>query len=421
MDHLAAPLADPGAFVAGPPWELFARLRSEEPVAWTPEEPPHSGFWSVTRHRDIVAVSRDWQAFSSGRGVSLEELDDDQLAHRTSLIDTDPPRHTTLRKLVAPMFGPRVVNGYETFLRGIVGRALDDALALAGRQGTFDLVEHVSSQVPVRVLCRLLDVDDDVHTQLTAWGDRLVGHTDPELADVLLGTEESEKYRLVPFRSPAALEVFEYGRTLAAQRRVVPGNDLVTTLATATVDGEPLSEKDFDNYFLLLTLAGQETTRQAVSLAALTLIEHPWALTCLQEQPELLDGPTGPALEEFLRWGPPVYHMRRTATRDAEVGGVLVRAGDKIALWYPSGNRDEQAIPNPDVFDLDRKSVDLLTFGKGGPHFCMGSFLARLELRVTLQELVARVDTIRLAGTPERLRSNFVNGVKRLPATVTLR
>jgi cytochrome P450 len=419
MTELASPLADPGTFVAGPPWDLFARLRAEEPVAWTPEEPPHSGFWSVTRHRDIVTVSRDWQTFTSSRGVSLEELDDDQLMHRTSLIDTDPPRHTGLRKLVAPMFGPKVVNGYETFLRGIVGRALDDALALAGHEGTFDLVEHVSSQVPVRVLCRLLDVDDTVHTQLTAWGDRLVGHADPELADVLLGSQESERYRLVPFRSPAALEVFEYGRSLAARRRAVPGSDLVTTLATATIDGEPLPERDFDNYFLLLALAGQETTRQAVSLAALTLIEHPWALARLQDHPELLA--TGPALDEFLRWGPPVYHMRRTATRDAEIGGVPVRAGDKFALWYPSGNRDERAIPHPNVFDLDRTGVDLLTFGKGGPHFCMGSFLARLELRVTLQEVVARVGTIGLAGTPERLRSNFVNGVKRLPVTVTLR
>ncbi len=418
MEHLAAPLADPGTFTAGPPWELFARLRAEEPVAWTPEDAPHAGFWSVTRHRDIVAVGRDWQTFSSARGVSLEELDDDQLTHRTSLIDTDPPRHTALRKLVAPSFGPKVVNGYATFLRGIVGRALDDALALAGREGAIDLVEHVSSQVPVRVLCRLLDVDDDVHTRLTAWGDRLVGHTDPELADVLLGSAESEAYRLVPFRSPAALEVFEYGRSLAARRRAAPGADLVTTLATATVDGEPLPEKDFDNYFLLLTLAGQETTRQAVSLAALTLIEQPGVLDRLAEQPSLLDGP---ALDEFLRWGPPVHHMRRTATRDAEIGGVPVRAGDKIAMWYPSGNRDSAVIPDADRFDLDRASVDLLTFGKGGPHFCMGSFLARLELRVTLQELAARVGTITLAGAPERLRSNFVNGVKRLPVTLTPR
>ena len=273
--------------------------------------------------------------------------------------------------------------------------------------------------MPVRVLCKLLDVDDEVHTRLTAWGDRLVGHTDPELADVLLGTEESERYRLVPFRSPAALEVFEYGRSLAAQRRAKPGNDLVTTLATATIGDEPLSEKDFDNYFLLLALAGQETTRQAVSLAALTLIEHPSALATAAGGARRCS--TGPALDEFLRWGPPVHHMRRTATRDASIGDVQVRAGDKVALWYPSGNRDERAIPHPDVFDLDRPGVDLLTFGKGGPHYCMGSFLARLELRVTLQELVARVSSIAPAGRPERLRSTFVNGVKRLPVTLTPR
>jgi cytochrome P450 len=279
-------------------------------------------------------------------------------------------------------------------------------------------VEHVSSQVPVRVLCRLLAVDDADHARLTAWGDRLVGHTDPELADVLLHSEESDKYRLLPFRSPAALEVFQYGRDLAAQRRAAPGDDLMTSLVTAEVDGAPLEQRDLDNFFLLLALAGQETTRQAISLAMLTFLEHPQALVQLQERPQLL---AGPALDELLRWAPPVYHMRRTATRDVEVAGVQMRAGDKLALWFPSGNRDERAVSHPDVLDLDRTSVDLLTFGKGGPHFCLGSFLAKLELRVTLQELVARLDTAALAGRPERLRSNFVNGVKRLPVTVTTR
>jgi len=197
------------------------------------------------------------------------------------------------------------------------------------------------------------------------------------------------------------------------------GKDLISMLGNKVPsDGVPLSDRDFDNYFLLLALAGQETTRQAVTLAALTLIEQPAALARLQEDPSQVQGPV---LDEFLRWGPPVHHMRRTATRDADIGGAPVKAGDKIALWYPSGNRDSSVIPDADSFDLDRPAVDLLTFGKGGPHFCMGSFLAKLELRVTLQELVARIDTIALAGRPERLRSNFVNGVKRLPVTVTLR
>jgi cytochrome P450 len=235
---------------------------------------------------------------------------------------------------------------------------------------------------------------------------------------VLLHSEDSDRYRLLPFRSPAALEVFEYGRALAAERRAQPGSDLMTTLASASVNGEPLSQQDLDNYFLLLALAGQETTRQAITLAMLTLIENPEALARLQEQPSLLDGP---ALDELLRWGPPVYHMRRTATRDVTLAGVDLKAGAKVALWFASGNRDERAFPHADRLDLDRTSVDLLTFGKGGPHYCMGAFLAKLELRVTLQELVARIDSVRLAGPVERLRSNFVNGIKRMPVTVTPR
>ena len=411
---LASPLADPDSFAAGPPWALFRELRDSDPVAWTPEAEPHSGFWSVTRHADIVAVSRDWETFTSSRGVSLEELDDDQLEHRTSLIDTDPPAHGALRKIVSGQFLPRVVNGYETFLRGVVATTLDKAMAL----GSFDFVEHVSSEIPVRVLARMLSVPDTDHAKLTSWGDRLVGHTDPELADVMLGSEESEEFRLVPFRSPAALEVFEYGRALQAERRALPTGDLISTLVEARIDDKPLSQQDLDNYFLLLALAGQETTRQALTLAMQTLIDHPEALARLQEQPELL---SGPALDELLRWGPPVYHMRRTATRDATIGDTRISAGDKIAMWFPSGNRDERVIENADVLDLDRTNVDLLTFGKGGPHFCMGSFLAKLEYRVTLEELVARLGSARNDGDVERLRSNFVNGVKRMPVTVTTR
>lgn len=410
----AAPLADPDTFHDGPPWGLFRDLRDNEPVAWTPEDEPHSGFWSITRHADIVAMSRDWETFTSSRGVSLEELDDEQLNVRTALIDTDPPKHTALRRIVAGAFVPRVINGYETFLRGVVARSLDAAL----EETRFDFVKEVSSEIPVRVLCRLLSVPDEDRDTITNWGDRLVGHTDPELADVLLGSEESEEFRLVPFRSPAALEVFEYGRQIEEQRRANPTDDVVSRLVTAEIDGEPLSQQDLDNYFLLLALAGQETTRQAITQAMLTIIENPWVLTRLQEQPELLQGV---GLDELLRWGAPVYHMRRTASRDVEFGGVEMKAGDKIAMWFMSGNRDERAIDRPDVLDLDRESVDLLTFGKGGPHFCMGSHLARMELRVTLEELVARIDSARLDGDVERVRSNFVNGVKRMPVEVTTR
>jgi cytochrome P450 len=410
----AAALADPDTFLAGPPYDLFRRLRDDEPVAWTAEAEPHRGFWSVTRHADIVAVSRDVATFTSTRGVGLEELDDDQLEHRTSMIDTDPPYHTKLRGVLAKQFTPRVVNGYESFLRGIVATTLDTAFAL----GRFDFVEKVSSEIPVRVLCRMMAVPDGDHARITAWGDRIVGHTDPELADVLLHSEESAEYRLVPFRSPAVLEVFDYGRRLQAARRAEPTGDLVTHLVEARVEDRPLTQQELDNYVLLLALAGQETTRQAITHAMHTVITVPGALETLAGRPQLL---RGSGLEELLRWGPPVYHMRRTATVDAEIGGNPVAAGDKVVLWFPSGNRDERAIPDPDTLDLTRPGVDLLTFGKGGPHYCLGSHLARLEVRVTMEEIVARIGRARLTGDVERLRSNFVHGVKRMPIEVELR
>jgi len=413
-EALAAPLADPDFFAAGPPYELFRRLRDEEPLAWTPEPAPNSGFWSLTRHADIVRVSRDVATFSSARGVAVEELDDEQLTHRSSMIDTDPPRHTQLRSVLAKEFSPRMISRYEAFLRGIVGHTLDVAFA----KGRFEFVEEVSSQIPVRVLCRMLSVPDTDHALLTAWGDRIVGHTDPEFADVLLHSEESAAYRLVPFRSPAVLEVFEYGQELQAQRRASPTDDLVSKLVEAEIDGAPLTQAELDNYFLLLALAGQETTRQAISHAMLTLIGHPDALATLAERPELL---LAGGLEELLRWGPPVYHMRRTATRDVDLHDTRIAAGDKIVMWYPAANRDERAIADPDILDVTRTAVDLLTFGKGGPHFCMGSHLARLEVRVTVEELVARLASASLTGEVERLRSTFVHGIKRLPVEVRTR
>jgi cytochrome P450 len=412
--RLAAPLASPDTFLDGVPYDLFRELRDTSPVAWTPGHEHVGGFWSVTRHADITAVGRDWETFSSSRGVALEDLADDQLVARTSLIDTDPPAHSALRKIMSSNFLPRVINGFEPYLRGIVATALDRAVPL----GSFDFVEHVASQIPVRVLARLLAIPDEDHARVTAWGDRLIGHTDPELADVLISSEDSEKYRLLPFRSPAALEIFAYGQELQAQRRTAPTGDLVSQLVEAEIDGAPLTQQDLDNYFLLLILAGQETTRQAIALAMQTLIEHPEVLTQLQERPELL---AANATDELLRWSPPALHMRRTATRDVELAGTRIAAGDKVVIWYPAGNRDERAIDHPDRIDLERQTVDLLSFGKGGPHYCMGAFLAKMEFRVTLEELVARVDTVRANGPADRVRSNFVNGYKRMPVSVTAR
>ncbi|QXJ26416.1 cytochrome P450 [Actinomadura graeca] len=392
---------------------MFETLRRNRPVHWNPESDGGAGFWSLTRHADIVAADRDQATFTSEKFVNLEEVDERQAAIRRSMLETDGPRHLALRRLLAREFTPRSVAGYATFLRGLTARTLDSALA----KGTFDFVKEVAADFPINVLARMLDVPDDDTGRLIDWGNRIIANTDPDYADVLLHSAESERYRDLPFRSPASLEVFEYGRELAARRRGGAGTDLVSRLVNETPrDGEALTERDFDNYFLLLVVAGNETTRHAITHSMRALIDHPGQAARLRDDPDLM--PT--AVEEFLRWASPVYHFRRTATRDTEVGGTAIREGDKVVLWFASGNRDEDVFTDPHRFDVARTPNDHITFGKGGPHFCMGAALARLEMRIMFEELLPRLAGIRYAGEPRRVRSNFVNGIKEMPVTVTL-
>jgi cytochrome P450 len=394
------------------PYRMFHTLRHQDPVHWQEEAAPNSGFWAVTRHEDIARVDRDAETFTSTRFTNLEEVDEDQIRKRASILELDGVRHRALRSLIQRQFGAGVINSYGDFLRGLTARTLDAALA----KGGFDFVQEVSADFPINVLARLLDVPEDDTQQLIDWGNRIIGNTDPDYADVLLDSAESEQYRDLPFRSPASLEVFEYGRELARQRKGGDGQDLVSKLVnTPPRDGVPLSPRDFDNYFLLLVVAGNETTRHAISHSMLALIQHPDQLARLQEDPSLIPG----AVEEFLRWASPVYHFRRTATRDVELRGRTIREGDKVVMWYASGNRDEDVFEDPYSFDVTREKVDHVTFGKGSPHLCLGNLLARTEIRIMFEELVPRLSSIRLTGEVPRVRSNFVNGIKHLPVEVT--
>ncbi len=406
-------LADNDHFMNDTPWEMFDVLRREDPVHWQEEAAPNQGFWAVTRHDDIVRVLRDDATFSSEVGaVSLEELQDDQLTVRRSMLETDGARHWALRRLLQKEFTPKAVAHYGTFLRGLTATTLDRALP----KGEFDFVKEVSADFPIRVLAKMLDVPDADTPQLIEWGNRMIGNTDPDYADVLVDSEDTEAYRLLPFRSPAALEVFEYGRRLAAERRGGEGTDLVSTMINQVPeDGIGLSERDFDNYFLMIVVAGNETTRHGISHAMRALIEHPKAMDQLKERPELMPV----AVEEFLRWGTPVHHFRRTATRDVEIRGKQVKAGDKVVVWFGSGNRDEEVFGNPYDFDIERTPNDHVTFGKGGPHFCLGNALARLEIRTMFEELLPRLSSVEVAGPVETMRSNFVHGIKRFPVRVT--
>jgi cytochrome P450 len=402
---------DNDAFAERVPHETFELLRREAPVHWYDWE-YGKGFWSITKYEDIVTVLKDWRTFSSETGATaLEDLDPDQLEARQSMLDTDPPEHTSLRAIVNKGFTPRAVAAYEQLLRDLTRQILDDTLP----KGEFDFVEEVAKQLPIQVLCRILGVPLEHDEQLIDWGDRMIGNTDPDSGGVHPASPESAEYRLYPFRSPAAMEVFEYGHRLAAERRRNPQDDLVSKLVTwEDEDGRVLTEREFDTMFLLLVVAGNETTRQSIAHGMLALIQHPQAMERLREDGSVM----ATAVEEIMRWSSPVIHFRRTATVDTELRGVPMKAGDKVVTWLISGNYDEEQFPDPYTFDITRKPNNHVTFGRGGPHFCLGAHLAKLETRIMFEELLPRLASIELTGPARRVQSNFTNAYKAMPVRV---
>lgn len=396
-------LSDHDAFVDAVPHEAFAALRREDPVHWNPE-PDGRGFWAVTRYEDIRHVHRNVDVFSSELGgTSLEDLDPEHVEARKSMIDMDPPRHDQLRGLINRRFTPRAVTVWEEQVRRVTREVLDEGLP----KGEFDFVREISSEIPMQVFAEILGIPQDERRVIIEIGDRLLGNQDPEYKVV-----DDDAHRHLPFSSPAALEMFEFGRRLAADRRKHPKDDIITQLAF-----EPLTQQEFDTYFVLLATAGNETTRHTITHGLLALLEHPDELARLREDPSL--GRT--AAEEMLRWATPVHHFRRTARVDTELAGTDIKAGDKLTTWFVSGNRDETVFDEPDRFDVGRSPNPHMAFGPGGIHHCLGAHLAKMEIRIAFEELLSRDLDIELAGRPERLRSNFFNGIKRLPVRVTAR
>ncbi len=400
-------LTDLDLWAGGVPYAEFARRRRETPVAWDPEAPPNSGFWSVHGYADIVAASRDVATFSSARGVSFEEPTDEDMAARRTIIDTDPPGHTKLRKIVSGGFSQRAVAAYRQFVERLTEHVLDQALD--GEQ--IDFVDAVAKEVPIRVLARIMGLPEDDLDQFIDLGDRLIANTDPAVTDVVWGRDDTDAYRRFPFRSPYGKQLWDLGRDVIRDRMRAPGDDLLSTLLRAEVDGDRLSEVDLDNFFSIMVVAGNETTRIAIAQGVLAFCEHPGQWDRLRAEPGLLDSAT----EEVIRWSCPTHFMRRTATVDTELGGARIQAGDKVVLWYVSGNRDEAEFGHPETFDVGRSPNRHLSFGRGGPHLCLGAHVARLEVRVVLEALARRVAAFELAGPPRRIRSNFTNGLLSLP------
>jgi cytochrome P450 len=403
---------DNDAFAERVPHETFALLRDEAPVHWYDWE-HGKGFWSITRYDDIVAVMKDWRSFSSETGATaLEDLDPDQIDARKSMLDTDPPKHSSLRAIVNKGFTPRAVAAYEDLLRELTDRILDEALPL----GEFDFIEKVAKQLPIQVLCRILGVPLTDDERLIEWGDKMIGNTDPDMGGLHPASPESAEYRLYPFRSPYAMEVFKYGHTIAATRRDDPKDDLVSKLVTwEDEEGRRLTEQEFDTMFLLLVVAGNETTRQSIAHGMQAMIDRPDVMRQLRDEPGLMTT----AVDEIMRWASPVIHFRRTATCDVELHGTRIAAGDKVVVWLISGNFDERQFHDPLSFDIQRSPNNHITFGRGGPHFCLGAHLAKLETRILFERLLPRVTTVEPAAPARRVESNFTNAYKAMPVRVT--
>lgn len=412
---LQADLGDPHAditshdtYLSGFPHAAFRRMRENEPVAWVTEA-DGSGFWAITKHADVIEVSRDYNRFTASRGIRIEEMDDEELEARRTMMEFDPPEHTRLRRLVQPGFTPKVTASYESAFRKLVGVVLDQVLV----EEEFDFVTEIARELPIRMLCRLLGVPESDAGQMVAWGDQMISNADPEYTPVIIDKVDTEEYRLLPFRSPAALEVFRYAEDIAIERRQNPQDDIITTLLTAEPDGEPLTDLEFKNFFTLMMVAGNETTRHTISHGLIYLHDHPEQLDWWRSD---LVGRSESATEEILRASGVTMHFRRTVTEDTEVRGVPMSAGDKVVMWYTSANYDDDVFSDPFDFDLSRAPNPHVTFGTGR-HVCLGASLARLEVRVFFEEFLDRVDGFEV-GEPDRLRSNFISGIKHLPVKI---
>jgi cytochrome P450/nitrite reductase/ring-hydroxylating ferredoxin subunit len=406
-------LTDLDVWERGVPYDWLALLRRDAPLHWQPEaEGP--GFWVLTRYEDVVRVAKEWETFSSELGgTSLQDLTPEELAARRSMIDTDPPPHTRMRALVNKGFTPRVVNAYEERIRGLAR----DIIERAVERGEFDWVESVAAELPMWVFSEIMGLPVEDRRLIIELGDKILGNTDPEVVGEEYVAERAlrdPELRKLPFSSPFSLDLIEYGRALGEARRHDPRDDITTKLVEAELDGSRLSEQEFGTMFILLTTAGNETTRHTISLGLVDLLTHPDELARLVADPSL----ASTAADELLRRAHPVHHFRRTATQDVVLHGRRIKRGDKVTIWYASANYDDRKFPDPYRLDVGRTPNKHVTFGLGGPHFCLGAHLAKLEVRIWLEEMVPHLSRLELAGEPVRLRSNFFNGIKRLPVRI---
>jgi cytochrome P450 len=393
-------LTDLDTFARGEQYDAWRILRAEAPVFWH-ERKPGAGFWSITRYDDALKVYHDPETYSSERGISLvfsaAGASEEQSGFGQMMIMTDPPRHGKIRSLINRRLTPRAVNEFEPHIRQITTDVIDAVI----EKGECDFVVDVAGKLPTAVICDMMGIPREYWDVMFALGNQAIGTADPEYQQGRSAAETG---------MAAEAQIFGYFSKWIDERRKNPGDDLISAFVHGDVDGAKLNDLEVLFNCFLLIIGGQETTRNATSGGILALIENPDARARLKNDPSLLTV----AMEEFLRWTSPVTHVMRTTTKDTELRGQPIRRGDKVVIWNASANRDESMFPNPDTFDIARAPNDHIAFGHG-EHFCIGANLARLELRVMIEEVMRRMPDLELAGSVERLRSNFVAGIKHMP------
>ena len=397
-------LLDLDRFVTGEHHRMFEVLRAQQPVHWS-DEPDGNGFWSITKHADLQTVNRDTTTFSSEIGgtqrVDMGEAVDFD-TRGIMLVDTDPPKHTRYRRLVNKGFTPRMINLLEQHLRYRAELIVDDVI----EQGHCEFVTDLAAELPLQAIAEIMGVPQEDRRLMFEWSNTMIGAQDPEYQN----PDDPD----APQR--AAAEVFAYSNALGAARREDPRDDIVTTLINAEIEGEQLSELEFDMFMLLLVVAGNETTRNATSAGMAALLDNPDQFAKLLSRADDT-AYVSTAIDEVLRWATPVLHFRRTASVDTVVRGQEIKANDKLLIWHISANRDEEVFTDPFTFDIERTPNEHVAFGGGGAHFCLGANLAKLELEIIFAEIFSRMPDMQAAGPAEPLRSNFIGGVKHLPVT----
>ena len=400
VDFSSIDLTDSKHFVDGVPHEWFAFLRQNAPVWWH-EEADGPGFWAVTGYDDCNTVNRDYEHFSSAsKATFIWELTEETLAQQQLvMLNMDPPLHTRYRRLVNKGFTPRMVAELHDSIHLATDRIIDNVI----EQGRADFVTDIAAELPLVVIAELLGVPDEDRHKMFDWSNRMVGNEDPEYQN----TEEAAQV--------ASMELYAYASQLFAQKKADPKADLMSVLTEVEIEGERLSDFELELFFLLLTVAGNEPTRNLISGAMATFFEYPDQWELLKNDRSLLPS----AVEEMLRFVTPVMNFRRQTTSAFELGGQQIGADEKVVFFHISANRDEKIFEDPQRFDITRSPNPHIAFGGGGPHFCLGANLARMEIRVMFEHVLDRLPDIKLDGEVERLRSQFINGVKHIPVAFT--